>query len=136
MLTVQIGVTLLSVAAVLFSAVGVLRLRRGAVSAQRRMDGERALRNEIRDRLRLRQKAAPEGTAGNEDLQMAMVAWRAEHEAADIEPFTWQSVNDGREFLAERIILELARNSRSGTVLVGIGLACGLAASIWGTWVL
>ena len=36
--------------------------------------------------------------------------------------------------LAERIIHELDQGSRIDVVLVGLGLLCGLAASIWGTW--
>ncbi|MDJ0379078.1 hypothetical protein [Cryobacterium sp. PH31-L1] len=43
-------------------------------------------------------------------------------------------MNDGREFLAERIVRELNAATKADVALVALGLFCGLAAIIWGTW--
>jgi len=65
---------------------------------------------------------------------LAFEGWVDGHKALGLEPWTRDSMDTGREFLAEGIIRGLEGSSRGDVLLVGIGLVCGLAASIWGTW--
>lgn len=127
----RICITALTVAAFALSAIGLLLIRRDAAAAVGRMENERALRDEFAAELHV---ITHDENASGESIVTAAELWKKRHEEAGLEPHSSQSVNDGREFLAERIIRELDQGSRVDVVLVGLGLLCGLAASIWGTW--
>jgi hypothetical protein len=126
----RICITLLTVAAFVLSAVGVGRIRKDASQAVGRMERERRLRDRFSTQLRL----VKHGDSSPEEIQAATQRWRDQHAAAGLEPHSYKTINDGREPLAERIIVELHAGSRIDFWLVVAGISCGLAASIWSTW--
>jgi hypothetical protein len=127
----RIWITVLTVAAFALSATGLLLLRRDAARSVSRMDGERVARDTFTDELR----AVTQNDASTQDQrEEAHALWVRQHEEIGIKPLTYGNLEQGREPLAERIIRELDQGSRVDVVLVGAGLLCGLAASIWGTW--
>ena len=127
----RIVITLLTVAAFVLSAAGLWRARSGARDGVKAMNEERRLRDELLTEM---QATTRSEDASHEAKAAANAIWHAKHEAAGLEAHDARAVRDGREFLAERIIHELDQGSRLDVVLVGLGLLCGLAASIWGTW--
>lgn len=137
MMWAQIVITVLTVAAFVLSAVGLLGARRHAKAGVARMEDERVLRS----RERARQDAACEQATREPDKarvaelrRAADSEYVAAHTTVGLEPWTLTSMDVGREFLAERIIRELDTSTRGDVVLVGIGLLCGLAAGIWDVW--
>jgi ethanolamine ammonia-lyase small subunit len=56
------------------------------------------------------------------------------YQQAGLDLQTIELAEQGREPLAEKLVEEFHGGSRVDVVLVGAGLLCGLAASIWGTW--
>lgn len=127
----RIAITVLTVAAFALSTAGLLLIRRDAARGVSRMEAERLARNTFSNEL---QAVTHSESTTPEQREAARVLWVKRHEEIGIEPHTYQHVNEGRELLAERIIRELDQGSRVDVVLVGLGLLCGLAASIWGTW--
>jgi hypothetical protein len=125
----KVIVTALTIAGFALTLLGAWRLLSGARAGVRRMEGERA----TRDRLRRELKAAPEGTTGGTN---PVEEWREGHRRAGLEPYDIAAVNDGREFLAERIIRELETSSRGDVALVVIGVVLGLTASLIDIWAL
>ncbi|PZE73439.1 hypothetical protein [Curtobacterium sp. MCBD17_019] len=123
-------ITLLTVAAFILSSLGLYLVHRDAAAAVQRMEHDRDLRNRLRDEYHHALAAANSPRA----REAASVHWRSAHEEAGLEPYTRDSIGEGREYLAERIIRELSAGSRLDFVLVGIGLLCGLAASVWSIW--
>jgi len=127
----RIAITLLTVAAFVLSATGLLLIRRDTARGVKRMDADRAARTQFSAELH-EVTHDPEST--HEEQAIALTRWRQQHAEAGIEAHTYKTLEEGREVLAERIIRELEQGSRVDVVLVGLGLLCGLAASIWGTW--
>ena len=124
-------ITLLTVAAFGLSAAGLLLVRNSAAAAVQRTRRDR----EVRDRLLLEMEKVTE--VPSQDTQLyrdAVDRWEAAHHELGLTPHTRDSVKRGYEPLAEMIIHELDQGSRVDVVLVGLGLLCGLAASIWSTW--
>lgn len=138
MVSAQIAITVLTVAAFVLSAVGLMGARRHAQGGVLRMEQERSLRQAFREELKVRhaetQKKMPDVESFNAASRAASVAWLDAHSEAGIEPWTNRSVSEGREFLAERIIRELDTSTRGDVILVGLGLLCGLTAGIWDIW--
>jgi len=125
----RVIITLLTLAAFGLSTTGLVLIRRDAGRAVVRLQREQRLRSQYSGELH--------AVTSREDVTLAesdaaLQRWRQQHEAAGIYAATWNTV--GEEPLAERIILELREGSRLDFWLVGLGLLCGLAASIWGTW--
>ena len=125
----KVIVTVLTVGGFVLTLLGAWRLLRGSQEGVRRMEEERATRDRLRNVLR----AAPEGTTGGPN---PLEEWREGHRLAGLEPFDYRAVNDGREFLAERIIRELETSSRGDVALVVSGVLLGLAASLIDIWAL
>jgi hypothetical protein len=126
----NVCITVLTIAAFVLSATGLLFVRRDAAAAVARMDNDRT----VRERLRVQLRRDLDAAVTDEDREAALQRWRDDHAAADVEPHTYQTVETGREVLAERIIRELSAGSRTDLVLVGLGLLCGLAAGLWSIW--
>jgi len=127
----RIWITLLTVAAFALSAIGLLLIRGDAARGVSRMVGERGARRTFTSELR----AVTRDEASTQDQrEKAHALWLRRHEEIGIKPHTYDNVEQGREPLAERIIHELDQGSRIDVVLVGAGLLCGLAASLWSTW--
>lgn len=123
-------ITALTLAAFVLSAAGLLLIRRDAAAAVTRMENDRSVRERLR--VQLKDDLAAAGT--QEEADAAHQRWRVDHAAAGVEPHTYAIVESGREVLAERIIRELSAGSRTDLVLVGLGLLCGVAASVWSIW--
>lgn len=121
----NIMITVLTVAAFVLSTIGLLGARQHAAMGIARMERERTLR----DRIRAEAKA-DEALGG-----MRPDEWQNRHAAVGLEPVTYETINQGREFLAERIVRELDRTTKSDVVLIGLGLLCGLVASVWSIWI-
>ena len=127
----RIWITLLTVAAFGLSAAGLLLVRNSAAAAVQRTRHDR----EVRDRLLLEMETVTE--VPNQDLQLykdAVDRYEAAHRELGLTPHARDSVKRGYEPLAEMIIYELDQGSRVNVLLVGLGLLCGLTASIWSTW--
>lgn len=137
MVPAQIAITILTVAAFGLSAIGLMGARRHAQLGVARMESERALRKSFQNDLHAQQAVAqdePDREKAQAIRDGANAAWVDAHVRAGLEPWSFTAVNDGREFLAERIIQELDTWSRADVWLVGIGLLCGLTAGIWDIW--
>lgn len=130
LLTAKVGITVLTIAAFGLSAAGLWLIRRDAERGVQRMESERQVREQFSAEL----FAATPVDVSQADRDVANARWRKQHEDAGLEPHSWKSVDAGREFLAERIIRELGQGTRVDFWLVGFGLLCGLAASLWSTW--
>jgi len=125
----RVTITLLTLAAFGLSSTGLVLIRRDA--------GRAVVRLQREQRLRSQYSAELHAVTSREDVTLAesdaaLQRWQRQHETAGIHVPTWNTV--GEEPLAERIIVELREGSRLDFWLVGLGLLCGLAASIWGTW--
>jgi len=125
----RVAITVLTLAAFGLSTAGLVLIRRDAGRAVVRLERERHLRSHYSAELHAvtsRDDVTPE------EREAAGLRWRQQHDAAGMYVTTWNTI--GEEPLAERIIVELREGSRLDFWLVGLGLLCGLAASIWGTW--
>lgn len=127
----RICITALTVAAFALSAAGLLLIRRDAARGVSRMEAERVARTMFSNEHRA---VTHDDSSTQEQREAAHALWMKRHEEIGIEPHTYRHIEEGREVLAERIIHELDQGSRVDVALVGLGLLCGLAASIWGTW--
>jgi hypothetical protein len=132
----KVIVTALIVGGFVLSVVGAWRLLTGSQAGVARMTNDREVRDSLRDQLRVAQAAAEKSDDRDVAMQAALRAWTEGHSAAGLEAHTIKSLNDGREFLAERIILELGASTRTDVRLVLVGVSLGLAASLLDVWAL
>ena len=97
---------------------------------QAEMTAEVNLKQEIWDEL-----AKVLSTSSNSDVRQAAFQRRENrYDEAGLELHTIGLAEQGREPLAEQLVEQFHGGSRVDVVLVGLGLLCGLVASIWGTW--
>lgn len=129
-LVADICITALTVAAFVLSAAGLLHVRSSAAAGMARMENDRS----VRDTLRAQYLTEHAAASAQPEREAALQRWYDRHDAAGVEPHTRQTLEDGREVLAERSVRELNTGSRADLVLVGLGLLCGLAASVWSIW--
>jgi len=138
MLTAQIVITILTVAAFGFSAAGVLRARshaRGSVGAHER---DKTIRAQLTKRMEIAYDAAtaePDPARQQQMRTAALDRWHAEHREHGLVPRTRDNADVGTEELAEKMLRGTLESSSGWDIaLIALGLLCGLAASLWGTW--
>jgi hypothetical protein len=132
----RVIITALAVLGFALSAFGAFRLLAQSRGGVRRMNEDRQLRDGLlvasrRDRERIAQLPEEEREAAQKE---ATARWVGGHTEAGIEPYGWQSVNSGREPLAERIIEELGESSKVDVALILAGLVLSLASGMVDTW--
>jgi len=126
----RVCITVLTVAAFALSAVGLLHVWLSSRRTQAEMAAEIALKQEIWNEL-----AGVLSTSTDSGVRQAALLKREErYDRAGLELQTIELIEQGREPLAEKLVKQFYGGSRVDAVLVGLGLLCGLAASIWGTW--
>jgi hypothetical protein len=131
----QVGITVLTILAFMFSGWGVLHVLLSARRTARRVrDDEVANRtadDAYRDALGIAGLIA-DADGQSAARKAAVDVWYKDY--ADRGLLAPSIENSAREPLAERLIDELADGSRADAILVGVGLLFGLAASLWATW--
>lgn len=126
----RICITVLTVAAFGLSAAGLVHVWFASRRSQAQMRAEVEAKQEIWDEM-----AEVLSVETDSELRQAAFALREErYQQAGLELQTIELAEQGREPLAEKLVEEFHGGSRVDVVLVGLGLLCGLAASIWGTW--
>lgn len=125
----RICITLLTLAAFGLSSTGLVLIRRDAHRGVARLRREQRLREQYSADLRA---VTSRSDVTQDEHDAALGRWRQQHTLAGIRITSWDTAGD--EPLAERIILELREGSRLDFWFVGVGLLCGLVASLWSTW--
>lgn len=126
----RVCITVLTVAAFALSAAGLLHVWLSSRRTQARMAAEIALKRKIWDEL----DSVLATSTDTADREAAFLKRRDRHDEAGLELQTIELAEQGREPLAEKLVQQFHGGSRVDAVLVGLGLLCGLAASIWSTW--
>jgi len=135
-LVVRLVVTALAVIGFGLSVFGAFRLLAQSRNGVERMNADRV----VRARLVAAQSAENirnlnlVGEERERAISESATRWVEGHAAAGLEPYGFKAINEGREFLAERIIEELGKSTRFDVGLVLAGLIFGLASGVIDTW--
>ena len=135
----RIAITVLTLLAFLMAAGGLFHAFLTGRRVARRVSELPGIRRAIDDEHQRRRRAIelqPELARVERERLLSAESdrWIAGYEAAGLEAPTIANLGSGLEPIAEDLVRELSKGSQADLWVAGAGLALGLIASVWGTW--